>query len=656
MDGKPRQELVGDFGVQRKDACRSAESQQYTLPAASIRVRMWSAEVRMVGSPGALMTKTLALLSLLLPFAGSAMAQGGDVAEKQTMRPVIRGRQAAVSSMRAQATEAARRILDAGGNAFDAAVAGQAVLGITDFSDNGLGSDAVVLVYVVREKKVYSVNAEPRAPRLATIEWYEKNSGAKIPGSDGLLSGGLPGVVDAWYILLDRWGTMSFEQVLQPAIELAENGYPLGESSAEDIASTKKILKYPTTVKVYLPNHKLPKPGDIFRNPDLARTLRKLVDAEQANKSKGRREALKAARDRFYKGDIARELASFSETNGGLFRYDDFAEYTAEVETPVSIDYRGYRIYKNPSASQGPTELIALNLLEGFDLKALGHNSPDFLHTSVEAIKLAMADREKYLGDQDFIKIPYDGLLSKDYARERRNLIDPQKASLELRPGSPDKFLRNTTASTQPLKPVLRGNANHGGDTSYIAVVDQDRNMVSFEPSLHSAFGTGVVMGSTGLILNCRGDYYSLVRGEANALAPGKRPRSTLQSTLVMKNDEPYAILGSPGGDDQVMRTMQTLINLVDFGMNIQQAIEAPRWATRSFPASPFPHTMYPGDMAVEARIPETTRQALIARGHKLRVRPAWSLGSNAGIVVDPTTGVLSAGADPRVEAYAWAW
>ena len=600
------------------------------------------------------MINILMLAFLVLGFAGPAVAQSADAVATQTMRPVIRGRQAAVSSMRSQATETARQILEAGGNAFDATVAGQAVLGLTDFADNGLGSDAVALVYVAREKKVYSVNAEPRAPKLATIEWYERNNGGRLPESDGLLSGGLPGVVDAWYVLLDRWGTMSFEQVLQPAVDLAENGFPLGESSAADIASTKKILKYPTTVKVYLPDGKLPKAGDVFRNLDLARTLRNLVEAEQANKAKGRHEALRAARDRFYKGDIARELASFSEANGGLFRYDDFAEYTAEVETPVSIDYRGFRVYKNPSASQGPTELIALNLLEGFDLKTLGHNTAEFLHTSVEAMKLAMADREKYLGDQDFIKIPYDGLLSKEYARERRSLIDSEKASLELRPGSPGKFVKNT--SDRSLRPVLGGNANHDGDTSYIAVVDKDRNLVSFEPSLHSAFGTGVVMGNTGLILNCRGDYYSLVRGEANALEPGKRPRSTLQSTLVTNNGEPYAILGSPGGDDQVMRTMQTLVNLVDFGMNIQQAIEAPRWSTRSFPASPFPHTMRPGDMSVEARISEATRQALRARGHKLRVVPAWSLGSNAGIVIDPATGVLSAGADPRVEAYAWAW
>jgi gamma-glutamyltranspeptidase / glutathione hydrolase len=592
------------------------------------------------------------LLSLsLLP---QTMAQITD--SGQTMRPVIRGRHAAVASMKAEATEVARRILDMGGNAFDAAVGGQAALAVTDFALNGVGSDAVLLVFNAHENKVYSINAEPRAPKLATIEWYEKNNGGKIPESDGLLSGGLPGVVDAWYTLLDRWGTMSFEQVLQPAIDLAENGFPLSEMGASYIADTQKILKYPTTVKIYLPNGRPPKAGEILRNPDLARTLRKLVEAEKMNRAKGRHEALKAARDRFYKGDIAQDLAKFSEANGGLFRYDDYADYAAEVETAVSVNYRGYQIYKNPSASQGPTELIALNLLEGYDLKAMGQNSPDFLHTSVEAVKLAMADREKYLGDMDFIKIPYEGLLSKAYANERRKLIDPAKASLELRPGSPEKFTADASPLDRPVHETDDGDATHDGDTSYIAVVDKDHNMVSFEPSLHSLFGTGVVMGDTGIIFNCRGDYYSLIRGEANALEPGKRPRSTLQSTLIMKDGQPYALMGSPGGDDQVMRTMQTLINMVDFGMNIQQAIEAPRWSSRAFPASPFPHTMHPGDMSVEARIPEETRQALIARGHKLRVSPPWSLGSNAGIVIDGSTGVLSAGADPRVDAYAWAW
>jgi gamma-glutamyltranspeptidase / glutathione hydrolase len=585
-----------------------------------------------------------------------AHTQNDEGPGAHTMRPVIRGRQAAISSMKAEATEAARRILQTGGNAFDAVVGGQAALAVTDFPMNGVGGDAAVLVYNAREKKVYSVNAGPRAPKLATIDWYEKNNGGKLPENDGMLAGGLPCVVDAWYVLLDRWGTMSFEQVLQPAIELAENGFPLSERLANIVAEAGKIRKYPTTARIYLPHGQPPRAGEVFHAPDLACTLRKLVEAEQENKAKGRPEALKAARDRFYKGDIARTMATFSEDNGGLFRYQDFAEYSAEVETSVFIDYRGYRIYKNPSASQGPAELIALNMLEGYDLKALGHNSADYIHISAEAVKLAMADREKFLGDMDFITIPYGGLLSKEYARERRALIDLQKASLDLRPGAPDKFAINPQSGGDSVRVNLQGNASHEGDTSYIAVVDKDRNMVSFVPSLHSPFGTGVAMGDTGIIFNCRGDYYSLIRGEANALEPGKRPRNTLQSTLVTKDGQPFMITGSPGTDDQVMRTMQTLLNIVEFGMNIQQAIEAPRWSTRAFPASPFPHTMHPGDLSVEARISETTQQVLIARGHKLRVDPPWSLGSNAGIVINSITGVLDAGADPRVEAYAWAW
>src|SRR5262252_3055514 len=421
-----------------------------------------------------------ALLAVCLSLLVSQTLSQSDDSTMQTMRPVIRGRYGAATSMKAEATEAARRILDAGGNAFDAAVAGQAALAVTDFSLNGLGSDAVLLVYNAQDKKVYSINAEPRAPKLATIEWYEKNNGGKIPESDGLLSGGIPGVVDAWYTLLDRWGTMSFDQVLQPAIDLAENGFPLSERGASYIAESKKILKYPTTVRIYLPDGHAPKAGDILKNPDLARTLKKLVEAEKSAESKGRHEALRAARDRFYKGDIAHDLAAFSEANGGLFRYEDFAEYTAKVEAPVSVNYRGYDVYKNPSSSQGPTELIALNLLEGFDLKAIDHNSPEYLHTSVKAVKLAMADREKYLGDMDFIQIPYDGLLSKDYARERRKLIDPAKASLDLRPGSPGSF--GAAAAERPWHIVLDGDADFHGDTSYLAIVDKDRNVVSFEP------------------------------------------------------------------------------------------------------------------------------------------------------------------------------
>jgi len=286
----------------------------------------------------------------------------------------------------------------------------------------------------------------------------------------------------------------------------------------------------------------------------------------------------------------------------------------------------------------------------------MGHNSADYIHTSVEAVKLALADREKYLGDMDFIRIPYAGLLSKQYAADRRKLIDASAASLALRPGTAEKFTSELAPLDRPVNVTTEGNADHEGDTSYIAVVDGTRNMITFTPSLHSAFGTGVVMGQLGFIFNCRGDYYTLVPGEANALVPGKRPRSTLQGTLVLKDGQPHMLIGTPGADNQVLLTMQTFLNMVEFGMNVQQAIESPKWLTRSFPASPYPHTMYPGDLSVEARVPEAVRQALLARGHKLKVTGAWSSGALAAIVVDLKTGVLSAGTDPRVEASAWAW
>src|SRR5437763_4518777 len=603
----------------------------------------------------------IAIGVMILFMTGITMGQEQESPEvtNKTMRPVVLGQHFAVAAMKAEATRAAERILEKGGNAFDAIVAGQAVLGLVDGAMNGIGADATLLVYDAKAKKVYSINAEGTAPKLATIEWYKEHNGGKLPVNDSLLSGTVPGCIDAWYILLDHWGTMSFAQVLAEAIDLAENGFPVGDSLARAFttqAANRKLHKYLSSVKLYYANNRPPQAGEIFRNPDLARTMRRLVEAETQNKSKGRHEALKAARDRFYKGDIAREMAAFSEANAGLFRYEDFANYTAKIEEPVSIDYRGYQIYKNASASQGPTELFALNILEGYDLKALGHNSPEYIHASIEAVKLAMADREKYLGDADFVPIPYEGLLSKDYARDRRALIDAQRASLEMRPGVAEKFTKSTAPLNRPVHINLDGEADHEGDTSYLAVVDKDRNMVSFEPSLHSGFGTGVVMADLGFIFNCRGDYYSLVPGEANALAPGKRPRSTLQSTLVMKDGKPFMIVGSPGGDDQVFRTMQTLLNVVDFGMNVQEAIEAPRWATRSFPASPFPHTMYPGEMSVEQRVPEAVRTALVARGHKLKVGGPWTMGSLAAIIVDPKTGVLSAGTDPRVDAYAIAW
>ncbi len=600
---------------------------------------------------------SLALCAFVMLAGAQTQTSGDEEAPprqaNQTMKQLVRGTEYAVASMMPQASLTAEHVLRAGGNAFDAIVAGQAVLGVVQPNMNGMGSDATLLIYDAAAKKAWSLNAEGTAPRLATIERYQKNKDGKIPVNDSLLSGTVPGVMDAWYILLSRWGTKSFGELLAPAIELCERGVPVGRTFG-----SAALWKYPTSQRVYgAPDGQRWKDGEVWKNPDLARTFRKLVEAEKEAAPQGRQAALKAARDRFYKGDIAREMAKFSEENGGLFRYEDFASYTAKLEQPVSIDYRGYTVYKNASASQGPAELIALNLLEGYDLKKMGLNSADYIHTSAEAMKLAMADRDTYLGDMDFIRIPYTGLLSKEYAAVRRKLIDPAKASVEFRPGDVTGFAGAGFPSIdRPRDVTTHGNADHEGDTSYIAVVDRARNMISFTPSLHSAFGTKVVMGTLGFILNCRGDYYSLVAGHANALEPGKRPRSTLQGTLVMKEGQPFMITGSPGADDQCLRTIQTLLNVVEFGMNVQQAIEAPRWATRSFPASPFPHTMYPGDLSLEGRIPDAVRDELLRRGHKVAMKGPWSMNDSAAIMVEVGTGTVSAGADPRTSAVALAW
>ncbi|MCC6588564.1 MAG: gamma-glutamyltransferase [Bryobacterales bacterium] len=566
-----------------------------------------------------------------------------------TTRPVVRGRDYAVSSMRPEASMAAERILRAGGNAFDAVVAGQAVLGLNDAPNNGIGGDAQILLYDAKSGKPYSLNGEGTAPKLATIDWYKKNHKGTLPSSDTLLSGTVPGVIDSWYVMLDRWGTMTFAEVLAPVIDLAENGFPMADKLASAINGSKKLAKYPSSVALYKPDGKVWKGGDMFTNRDLARTFRRLIAAEKAASHLGRQAALKAARDEFYKGAIAREMAKFSEENGGLFRYDDFAEFQAQLETPISVNYRGYTVLKNPSASQGPAELFALNILENFDLKKMGHNSADYIHTSIEAIKLAMADRE-YIGDELVSKVPYEQLLSKRYAAERAKLIDPAKASMDFRQGKPDASI-----PTHPQDVNFDSSAGDNGDTSYICVIDKHRNAVSFTPSLHSGFGTNVVMGKLGFSFNCRGDYYSLIEGHPNALAPGKRPRSTLQGTLVLKDGKPFLVTGSPGGDDQCLRTMQTLLNIVEFGMNPQQAIEAARYSTRSFPMSYWPHRMYRGEATVEDRVAEEVRAELKKRGHLLKVNGPWSLGLNAAIMVD-SSNILHSAADPRADAYALAW
>lgn len=576
-----------------------------------------------------------------------------------SMRPVIRGTDYAVSTRKPEATLVGLDILDKGGNAFDAAVATQVVLGLTDPAMNGTGSDACILLYDAKTKQVISVNAEGISPALATVDWYMENANGEIPANDSLLAATVPGIVDAWCTILDKWGTMSLTEVLAPGIEMAENGFPISEMLAGQMNSDK-IKKYPTSAALYFPDGKTEwKAGDILTNKQIANTFRKLVEAEQKALAEGksRSEALQAARDRFYKGDIAEVMAKFSEENGGLFRYEDFAAYSVQVSEAVKVNYRGYDVWANPSSTQGPTMLFWLSMLNGYDLTALGLNTPDYLHLMIETAKLAYADREQYLGDWDFIKIPFKGLLSEAYAAERRKLVDPNVANGDLRPG--DAWAFEGQAAIENYLQVAKADpfaddSIHEGDTSYLCVVDKDRNMVSWTPSLHSGWGCGVVMADLGLIFNCRGDYYHFEPGHANELKPHKRPRSTLAPLLVTKADEPFMVLGSPGGDDQPQRLVQLLVNVVDFGMNIQDAIEAPRFRSSSFPASTFPHIMYPNRVNFEDRIPAETVDILTAKGHNATFVSAWNLGAQCAIMVDETN-ILNAGADPRGDNYALA-
>ncbi|MCR4424895.1 MAG: gamma-glutamyltransferase family protein [Firmicutes bacterium] len=566
-----------------------------------------------------------------------------------TMKTMVVGSKWAVSARTPEAALVMAQILEKGGNAFDAAVAGKAVNGLTDASMNAtLGADCQILVWHAGLQKVIGINGSGWAPKLATIDWYMENNDGKIPVSDGLLSGTVPADVDAWCTILARWGTMSLEEVLKPALEMAEKGWALrtGISSA-------KLLAYESSYASIFGHHPAGKEqwsvGEIFTWPDLARTLWKLIEAERANAHKGREAAIMAARDRFYKGDIAREMAEFSEANGGLFRYDDFAEYSVEVVEPVCIDYRGYLVWNSPTASQGATVLFWLNLLRGYDLKSMKHNSPEYIHLMHETMKLAYADREKYLGDWNFHPIPYDVLLSEEYAAERRKLVDMTRAVNEMRPGSVEGF----RSSIQETPTSIAG----AGDveeyyigTSYLCVADKYGNMVSWKPSLHSGWGTGVAMGTTGVVFNCRGDYFELKEDHVNSLQPRKRPRSTLQATLITKDGKPFMVVGSPGGDDQPQREVQTIVNVIDFGMNVQDAIEAPRFSSASYVSSVFPHAYNnPGRITLEGRIPPETVEALKALGHDARSTGDWGVGSALSVILrDPVTGVYYAGADPR--------
>ena len=480
----------------------------------------------------------------------------------------------------------------------------------------------------------------------------------------------MPAVVDTWALALARFGTMSYSQVLQPAISIAEDGFPVYEGLHNSLASgqAKYTDLYPTTGEVYYPDGRVPEVGDILRNPDFAEMLRTMCRAEEAASGKGRIAGIEAARDAFYKGPIAERIVAFIHDNPvedasgaahtGLLSYEDMAEWRAELDEPVTYNYRGLDVSKCPTWTQGPVFLQQLAILKGYDLPALGHNSADYLHTVAESAKLAFADREAYYGDPKFDDVPMDVLLSDSYSAARRDLIG-DTASLEMRPGDAgsgipeyatipvaDDNRRALGVDAREVRDLGLGHA-HMGDTTHLDAVDSEGNMVAATPS-GGWIGTSPVVKGLGFPMGTRGQMFYLNPGRPNALSPRKRPRATLTPSLATRNGEPFMVFGTPGGDGQDQWTLQFLVNYVDFGMNLQEALDAPTVHSVHFPSSFYPRESFPGGLVAESRIPREVTSALEDRGHDVKLTGPWSNGKVLAIRTEPARGLISGAASPK--------
>lgn len=565
------------------------------------------------------------------------------VADPPTMFPPVRGTKHMVGAANNMEVEAGFRILTQGGNAVDAGVATVLAAAVTEQSRFGLGGEIPLLVKM-NGKAVTAISGVGVAPARATVDYYAHRTAEPWEHADrlppipsaGIRAAITPGVFDGLILALENYGTMSFAEVAQPALEYAGDGFPIAEEFANFLGDLQPIINnWSDSVAFFYPTGKPPRPGDLVRMPALANTLRELAAAEK-NADGNRAMRLRAVRDLFYKGSIAKRIAAFSESHGGLIAYEDLANYHAEIDQPKSTSYRGYEVNKPGFWTQGPVMIEALNILEGFDLKGMGHNSPRYLHTVIEAVKLAFADRDHYYGDPKFSKIPEQILLSKEYAAERRKLIDPNKASMESRPGDVG----------MPTKmPDSAGPAGIAHDTTCVDVVDQFGNAFSATPS--GAWLPSVIAGDTGIPLSMRMESFVVTPGHPNELKPGKRPRVTLSPTLVTKDGKFAFELSTPGGDNQDQALLQVLLNIIEFGMTPQEAVEAPRFQTDHFYASFDFHRFVPGRVNLESRIPRSTMDQLGALGHRVMATGDWS-NSSAPVVILSRDGVLHGGADPR--------
>ncbi len=523
------------------------------------------------------------------------------------MYPLIMSKRGMVTSPHYLASLSGAKVLMGGGNAVDAAIATNATLGVVYPHMCGLGGDIFMLIFDAKSGKLRALNGSGRSPRRATIDFF-LNHGMKTIPTRGILSVTVPGVVDGWCEALDRYGTISLTELLKPAISYAEGGFPITEKLSHRMEESLPILSSnPTTARTFLKDGRPFGPGEVLMQRNLAKSLRTIASG---------------GRDEFYRGELGSAIAKFSQENGGLMDEEDLKRHHSDWVEPISTNYRGFDIYALPPNTQGIATLLELNIVEGFNLADLGLQTAECIHILVEAKKVAFADRDRYVSDPEFVPVDLRSLLSKDYADTRRNLINLHKAS------------QGSYPSGQSF-----------GDTVYVAVVDGNGNAVSLIQSIYYAFGSGVVAGDTGIILHNRGAYFSLDSRHPNRLQPLKRTFHTLSPLMIFKEDSPVIVFGTSGADGQPQTHLQVLTNIIDFGMDIQQAIEAPRWLSgRRLIGEPL------DTLRVEGRISESVLQALRAKGHKVEVVEDYShqMGNAQGININQDTKVMVGGVDPR--------
>jgi gamma-glutamyltranspeptidase/glutathione hydrolase len=609
------------------------------------------------------MSRKIAPILLLCALVVAAQAPRR---EERSARYAARGLRGSVAAGSDLATDAGMRLLYQGGNAVDAGVAAVLAAAVVEYSHFGFGGEAPILIRT-REGRVASIAGVGAMPKLASAEFFRtrKLEAGEVQNVEsggltgmvpvaGLMPALVPGMVDAALVSLREFGTRSFTAAAAPALDLAEAA-PLDEVRAGSIYRSRRFFDlWPSSAEVFLPAGKPPAVGSLFTQPHLARTIRSMMAAEtKALKAgAGRQQAIDAARDYFYRGDIARRIDAFSRANNGLLRYEDMAATRLAPEEAPSTSYRGYVVYKPGFWTQGPAMLEALNILEGFELKAMQLNSPEYIHTVAEALKLGYADRDTYYGDPKFSDVPAEWLLSKDYAAGRRRLIGA-RASVDFRPGSIGGKRGVHPSETLTIS-IRIDDALMARDTTCVVAADREGNVFSATPS--GAWLPSVIAGDTGIPLTQRAQSFLLIPGHPNELAGGKRPRVTLSPTLVTRDGNPYLAFATPGGDNQDQSLLQLLLNVVEFGMNAQGAVEAPRFQTRHLVSSFDNHAMNPGDLLLDERINEKTSAELVRRGHKVGTRGRYSSGAAPVMIRITENGVLEAGADPYGYRSARAW